>query len=286
MRFYLLAAAAAVAVASPAAARDGSGYFGVEGGILFPNDSDLDISATVDGDDLGEEDDALSVDFKNGYDVDLIAGYDLGLVRLEAELGYKRAKGKDLEVDSEFDEFFSDDDLEIDGKTTVWSVMGNALLDFGDDAGFSGYIGGGLGYAGVKAFGETDGSWAWQGIAGVRTAISDNIDLGLKYRYFRTGRLHYDVSTVIDDGDGGTFDVDLDARTHFSSHSLLASLIFNFGAPAAPPPPPPPPPPPVEAAPPPPATQTCPDGTVIMAAEACPAPPPPPPPPPPAPERG
>jgi len=47
---------------------------------------------------------------------------------------------------------------------------------------------------------------------------------------------------------------------------------------AAPPPPPPPPPPP--------ATQTCADGSVIMATEACPVPPPPPPPPPPAPERG
>ena len=46
----------------------------------------------------------------------------------------------------------------------------------------------------------------------------------------------------------------------------------------APPPPPPPPPPP--------ATQTCADGSVILATEACPVPPPPPPPPPPAPERG
>jgi outer membrane receptor protein involved in Fe transport len=45
----------------------------------------------------------------------------------------------------------------------------------------------------------------------------------------------------------------------------------------APPPPPPPPPP---------ATQTCPDGSVILATDACPVPPPPPPPPPPAPERG
>jgi hypothetical protein len=40
-------------------------------------------------------------------------------------------------------------------------------------------------------------------------------------------------------------------------------------------------------APPPPATQTCPDGSVILATDTCPAPPPPPPPPPaPAPERG
>ena len=46
------------------------------------------------------------------------------------------------------------------------------------------------------------------------------------------------------------------------------------------PPPPPPPPPPA------PATQTCADGTVILATDACPAPPPPPPPPAPEPERG
>jgi hypothetical protein len=43
----------------------------------------------------------------------------------------------------------------------------------------------------------------------------------------------------------------------------------------------PPPPPPA-----PPATQTCPDGSVILATDVCPAPPPPPPPPPPEPERG
>jgi iron complex outermembrane receptor protein len=63
-----------------------------------------------------------------------------------------------------------------------------------------------------------------------------------------------------------------------------AELSFKIGAPRmpvieqAPPPPPPPPAPP--------ATQICPDGSVILATDACPAPPPPPPPPPPAPERG
>ena len=62
---------------------------------------------------------------------------------------------------------------------------------------------------------------------------------------------------------------------------LGARYRFGGTTAAAPPPPPPPAPPP-----PPPATQTCADGSVILATEACPAPPPPPPPPPPAPERG
>ncbi len=78
-----------------------------------------------------------------------------------------------------------------------------------------------------------------------------------------------------------------------------ARLGFNIGQPrtigltvrqafrSAPPPaavyvaPPAPPPPPAA-----PATQTCPDGSVILATDICPAPPPPPPPPPPLPERG
>ncbi|HEY8591419.1 MAG TPA: TonB-dependent receptor [Sphingomicrobium sp.] len=65
---------------------------------------------------------------------------------------------------------------------------------------------------------------------------------------------------------------------------FVAGATYKFGAEAPlPPPPPPPPPPPVVA---PPATQTCSDGTQILATDVCPVPPPPPPPPAPAPERG
>jgi iron complex outermembrane receptor protein len=65
---------------------------------------------------------------------------------------------------------------------------------------------------------------------------------------------------------------------------FLVGATFKFGARAAPPPPPPLPPPPPPPAPP--ATQTCADGSVILATASCPVPPPPPPPPAPAPERG
>ena len=61
-----------------------------------------------------------------------------------------------------------------------------------------------------------------------------------------------------------------------------ASWKFTGVHHAAPPPPPPAPPPP----PPAPATQTCPDGSVILATATCPAPPPPPPPPPPPATKG
>jgi len=71
-------------------------------------------------------------------------------------------------------------------------------------------------------------------------------------------------------------------------HQFVFGAGIRFGGrdrvealPPLPPPPPPPPPPPL----PPPATQTCADGSVILATDMCP-PPPPPPPPAPEPERG
>src|SRR4030095_7056976 len=106
MRKYLLAAAAAVAIATPASARDGAGYIGIEGGVLFPKDTDADINATfIQGDQTpaagtpatlpgsgvvgaapvvpGAVVGDVGVDTKTGYDIDAIAGYDFGMFRLE-----------------------------------------------------------------------------------------------------------------------------------------------------------------------------------------------------------
>ena len=66
-------------------------------------------------------------------------------------------------------------------------------------------------------------------LAGARFPVSDSIDLGLKYRFFNIEKLN-----MVSPGDD-RFETDL------SSHSVLASVLFNFGGAAAPPPPPPPP---------------------------------------------
>jgi opacity protein-like surface antigen len=334
MRKFLLTATAMLTIASPAAARDGQPYFGVEGGILLPKDQDanIDVDFTTTqtpaapvapaGPADTSFNNALGIDYRRGLDLDAIVGYDFGAFRLEAEAGFKRAKLNDFEVDAGFIGALNTalnrpsvapdpgapgrpalvaTDFTLDGRVRVVSGMVNGLLDFGNEDGLSFYAGAGLGRARVRFAGARDAAWAGQLIAGARYAISSNIDVGLKYRHFRTRRLNLaDDSAVSILGNANRFVLDPANPTivnqttnadlfanfdqRFRSHSLLASLIFNFGAPAAPPPPPPPPP--VEAPPPPPATQTCPDGSVILATDQCPAPPPPPPPPPPAPERG
>ena len=329
MRKYLLAAAAVSAIASPAGARDGSVYVGIEGGVLFPKDNDADVFADftttqVPGTPVASApldtnfEDAFGIDYNRGLDVDVILGYDFGMFRLEGELGYKRAKVNDFELDdSDIAAInaalnrpsgagdpgapglaaLSADDFDLGGKVTVKSAMLNGLVDFGNEDGLSFYVGAGAGRARVKALGDSDSAWAFQGIVGARYAVSRNVDLGLKYRYFQTGRLNLAEDSVAVAGNpdtvAGTIPVvrttnallTSDFEQKFRSHSLLASLIFNFGGSEEVLAPPPPPPPPAPPPPPPPATQTCPDGSVILATDACP-PPPPPPPPPPEPERG
>src|SRR3569623_372683 len=130
---------------------------------------------------------------------------------------------------------------------SVLSGMVNGLVDF-NAGGVGIYGGGGFGRARVKTMGDSDSAWAWQLIAGVYAPISDNIDVGLKYRYFRTGHLNFNDSVDFAGATtatcGTTADLPCTGGTatfgsngRFSSHSLLASLTYNFGGVAAAPPP-------------------------------------------------
>jgi OmpA-OmpF porin, OOP family len=290
MRKYLLATTVAAALATPAFAGAPGPYVGIEGGVTFPHSSDLDIilnNNSVTPPATSTFNDGYNVHYKTGYDVDAIAGYKLGLIRLEVEGGYKRAKIKSLGVSAPLITAVGTAagtpvtaaNFDVGNHIGVKTLMANALLDSDIGGGFGGYIGGGAGRAWTSFSGDKDNAWAFQGIAGLRYALSPNVDAGVKYRYFRTGKLNFDDAFAVN---GTNFTTAASGR--YSSHSLLASLVYNFNAPseaapipaAAPAPPPPPPEP---------ATQTCPDGSVILATSTCPAPPPPPPPPAPA-QRG
>lgn len=92
----------------------------------------------------------------------------------------------------------------------------------------------------------------------MRQAISDNIDVTVRYRFFN-------VSGVTVPDYGG-----FDGESRFRSHSLLGGLTFNFGAPEPPPPEPTPvqqvaaPPPPPPAPPPAPPAPRCNQGPFIV----------------------
>ena len=172
---------------------------------------------------------------KTGYDVDAIAGYNFDSFRLEGEIGHKRAK------------------IDGGGSAKLLSAMANALGYYGA-AGYGVYGGAGVGRVGAKALGTSDSAFAWQLIAGAHVPVSGPVTAGLKYRYLRTGRF--------------------DFGERLSSHSILASLVYNFGPPIPDPPMPDLPPlgeEPVEPAQPGnPAIATCPSGHIRLENMPCP----------------
>ncbi len=90
------------------------------------------------------------------------------------------------------------------------SVMANALFDIGGEDGNVAFsLGGGFGrtWMGIDTdntvldgnfLDDEDNAWSYQAIAQVRLPVSDNIELGLKYRYFRTGDFEIRDSTWSD----------------------------------------------------------------------------------------
>jgi outer membrane protein OmpA-like peptidoglycan-associated protein len=263
-------ALASTAIASPALARDKSWYIGAEGGAMVVEDITFNLTR---GTGPTAAPGTATVDHDYGYDVGGLVGYDFGVFRLEAEVAYKKADLEAYEstlgvpVSAGGTALANVRYTNAGGSSSALSFMVNGLLDFGDEDGISGYIGGGAGVARVKFsnysinpgfdfLDDSDTRFAWQGIAGVRAPLTDNIDVGLKYRFFNASRLRV-VGTTGDAVDG-----------RFRSHSLLGTLTYNFGAPAAPPPPPPtpppPPPPPTPPPPPPPAVGCTPGPDIVF----------------------
>ena len=291
MRKYLFAAAlAASALSAPAVAADHGFYAGLEGGVWLVEDINADTEGSsfpgFPGFPLSTESldvptgDNIAADLKTGYDFDVIAGYDWGWVRTEGELSLKRAAFDQVAIGDDNVLFSGVHDA--DGYIQSVSIMANVLADVPLGSGFNLTAGPGFGWGRLfvhakvdtdndgidtaKLDDETDSGWLWQLTGGLRKQVSEHLDVGVKYRYINTGKRKYET---------GFFG---DAEGKLKTHSVLASLVYNFGtAPVVGPtevvaPPPPPPPPPAAV----PATQACPDGSVILATDACPPPPPPP----------
>src|SRR5205085_7235142 len=91
-KLAIAAALASTMLATPALARDGSAYVGLEGGGMIVEDYEADFRGDLDVPLTPEfEGHAVDIDHNVGWDIDLVAGYDFGVVRLEGELGYKHA---------------------------------------------------------------------------------------------------------------------------------------------------------------------------------------------------
>ncbi|MGB3165671.1 MAG: OmpA family protein [Alteraurantiacibacter sp.] len=185
-------ALAAGAWATPALAQDDAAYLGVEGGVLFPANSDIDIGNRVE---------PFEVDHDTGWMAGATLGYDWGWLRTEVEGTYRDfgvneivVPAPGIPVDTLMPETGT---FDYDGDVGIVSLMANALVDFGeaDGAGFA--VGAGVGRAwmdletsasstGPGHFDDSASAWAWQGMAQARLPLSDRLSASARYRYFST----------------------------------------------------------------------------------------------------
>lgn len=166
-------------------------------------------------------------------------GYGLGNgFRVEGEVGYRDSGVSRASTGS------------ASGDVSSWGFMGNGLYDFNLGWPVTPYLGAGIGMALVSAnkltvpgsavtVDGTDMNFAYQGIAGVSYAITQNLKLDASYRYFATTNPQYKTS------------IGSSAGSRYHDNTLLISLRWEFGAPPPPPAPvmpaavtPPPPAPP------------------------------------------
>ena len=203
-------------------------------------------------------DDVFSARWNRTLDIGLIAGYDFGWFRMEGELAHKRAPIDYIADDDAAEQFLSEQNTRLNrpsqapdpgapglpaltlndfqqlGTLKVRSAMVNGMVDVKVVDRLNVYAGVGVGWSFLQGFDDHDSTGAWQRIAGARYSLNDRIDLGVKYRNFRTGVIKLVHDPVDYNGNPSQVAPTTDAAVipdiegQFRTKSLLLSLIYNF----------------------------------------------------------
>ncbi|RME65091.1 MAG: porin family protein, partial [Alphaproteobacteria bacterium] len=176
-------------VAAPALAADTGGYAGLTFGPIFTGSETFKAGG-----------DLYKAGTQPGFDVGAHAGYDFGLVRLEAEVGVQSASANDFTL---LDDpalgavlgLSNGDEARLDGRRRALSGMVNGLVDLPSPGPWQVFVGGGVGIAQIKnsnlrvgatpLIGDDRSAFAWQAMGGVRRAIAQDVDFSIRYRYFQ-----------------------------------------------------------------------------------------------------
>ena len=180
-------------------------YAGAVAGINIPADSDW----------TGPGQPTITIEYNSGFTGGVFAGYDYGMVRVEGEVRYLQA-----DIDK-----FSALGVSLDAGADVntWGYMLNGYYDFENSSALTPYLGVGIGAAHVEIKNasllgysipgkDKDTEFAYQFIAGIDYSVSQQMMVGLSYRYFGTSDLKFEG----------------DQEIEYGTHNILASIRFNF----------------------------------------------------------
>lgn len=148
---------------------------------------------TLEDSDIGFPGSELGSDFDGGFGAGVVYGRWFDTQRHwrgEVELGYRENDVDDVSG------------VGSDGEFNALTGMVNGYYDFLPDAGFSPYVGVGVGYADVEADGvglpgggeldDDDGVFAYQAMVGANYQLTSNVDLYGEIRYLDTDDPEFD----------------------------------------------------------------------------------------------
>jgi len=204
-------------------------YVGLFGGILIPEDAD------VDWDYIGIE--SADVDLDNSWTLGLKFGYILPQANwMAVELEYN------YQGDQDFDEylgtydldlntlgFYNDVAVSVDGDLSSHNLMANLIFRYPEGR-IHPYVGGGIGVSfgslevkgNVESLGsatlvdDDDTAFAWQLMAGVNFEITPTVSADFTYKYFNSD---YEF-----DADYGLGSLDVDT----SNHIMTIGINYHF----------------------------------------------------------
>ncbi|MDB5370184.1 MAG: OmpA family protein, partial [Roseomonas sp.] len=197
-------------------------YVGAGAGYNYLQDADLSIPG---------QSGSVSAEFENGIVGVLSVGYGFGNgLRAEIEGNYRQ---NDVDTIGNLPG--------IGGTARTYGAMVNALYDFNVGLPVVPYVGAGIGYAWtdydtVRSRGvvtttidDTDGQFAFQGIAGLAFPIAAVPGLALTAEYRFLGTLEPEMRSVSRVGTGPISRSKVDTENY--NHSALIGLRYAFNAP-------------------------------------------------------
>lgn len=229
-----MAMVAAGAVSSESKAAEGF-YASVHGGAVLVRETTLDdITATTT---TGTTTTSITLsdleqEFDRGFAIGGEGGYAFGNgLRVGAEITYRRNKLGDLSGNATASTVTATGttttttsfDTDVDEDVSSWAFMLNGYFDINTGTPITPYVGAGAGAAIVNldldlgtlgAIDDSDTVFAYQGIVGVAYALTDNVDIGLEYRYFATSNPTFKEGGGEIEADYGTHNVFLKATYH------------------------------------------------------------------------
>jgi opacity protein-like surface antigen len=155
----------------------GSPYLGLSGGLTLLNDSDITGPSG-----------SPELSYDAGYNIEGAFGYTFGTWRAEVALGW---------LENDMDQAFS---MPVDGSISAWTAMLNGYYDINTDSAFTPFVLAGIGFIGAE--GEISGNKEDDTVpgmqlgAGIGYAVSSNVVIDLKYKYFFAQDLNFDGTDV------------------------------------------------------------------------------------------